>query len=112
VETPSLIKYFRKEFYMDLNITKPCGRCGGTGTDTNVEPHISCSICGGTGRLEINKLNIDALESIINDIKSDTSNIMDAVASTKSTVEEMTGKIDSLQSTCDKILEIVQKIGG
>ena len=97
----------------ELNIRKKCDWCSGTGLMKNGEgATVTCTSCTGSGKETLHTIDITDLQSSIDAIKSDTANILDAVASIKSTVETDSGKIDNLQSTVDKILEIVQKIGG
>lgn len=74
---------------MELNIKKKCVRCLGSGIDDNVEPSITCISCGGSGYIESDKLNIDVLETILEDIK-------DKINHNKK-------KINDLQDTCDAI---------
>ena len=80
-----------------------CFNCDGTGIDTKSEHKGNpCADCATTGRIENARIDIT-------DLQLDVSNILDAVIPTKTTVEGINGKIDALQNTCDKILEIVGK---
>lgn len=64
---------------MDLVITKPCGRCEGTGTDKNVNPVATCTNCSGTGKVENSRIDITDIMSDLDKCKKRLKKIMDAM---------------------------------